>query len=66
MWDTPQTSAIMPRTKNGEKVAHAAGQHEEMPDPMAVNKFFIQGVEDNSDGIEQSPGNQQGHARTRK
>ena len=52
--------------KNREKMAGTASQHKEMPDSMAVNNFFIKGVENNSNGIEQSSGNQQGHARTRK
>jgi hypothetical protein len=37
---------------NGEIVAHAAGQHEEMPNPMTVYKFFVQCVEDDPNGIE--------------
>jgi hypothetical protein len=62
------TEAVLLRyvQKNSKKMAGTTSQHKEMPDSMAVNNFFIKGVENNSNGIEQSPGNQQDHACTRK
>src|SRR5688500_17791487 len=48
--------------KHRDKMAHAASEHEEVPDSMAVTNALVERVEHNAAGITKSAGDHPGHS----